>query len=287
MLEVILKKDIDKLGDRGQVVKVADGYARNFLYPQKLAIPADKGSLKQLAEMRAAAQREAVRLRGDAQKQAAALEGVVVRVTARAGREDQLFGSVTNRHIAAELAEQGLAIDRHRIDLKTPLRVVGDYEVPIRFYKDVEATVKVEVRAEGREDEPPAAVEAAESQAAESEAAQSASVETADAESAEAAQSEPAEAAEAAEVETAEPADNEPVDAVEAETAEPADNEPVEAVEAETAEPADNEPVEAVEAETAEPAPVESAEAESAAAVAAEPAEAEAGAAESREDGAA
>ena len=277
MLEVILKKDIDKLGDRGQVVKVADGYARNFLYPQKLAIPADKGSLKQLAEMRAAAQREAVRLRGDARKQAAALEGVVVRVTARAGREDQLFGSVTNRHIAAELAEQGLAIDRHRIDLKTPLRVVGDYEVPIRFYKDVEATVKVEVRAEGREDEPPAAVEAAESQAAESEAAQSAPVETADAESAEAAQSEPAEAAEAAEVETAEPADNEPLEAAEAEAAEPADNEPLEAVEA------------------AEPAPVESAETESAAAAAAEPAEtegaepaeAEAGAAEAREDGAA
>lgn len=263
MLEVILKKDIDKLGDRGQVVKVADGYARNFLYPQKLAIPADKGSLKQLAEMRAAAQREAVRLRGDAQKQAAALEGVVVRVTARAGREDQLFGSVTNRHIAAELAEQGLAIDRHRIDLKTPLRVVGDYDVPIRFYKDVEAAVKVEVRAEGREDEPPAAVEAAESQAAESEAAESAPVETADVESAEAAQSEPAEVAEAVEVETAEAADNEPVEAAEAETAETA-------------------PVESAESESAAAAADEPAETEGA-----EPAEADAGAAAAREDGAA
>ena len=250
MLEVILKKDIDKLGDRGQVVKVADGYARNFLYPQKLAIPADKGSLKQLAEMRAAAQREAVRLRGDAQKQAAALEGVVVRVTARAGREDQLFGSVTNRHIAAELAEQGLAIDRHRIDLKTPLRVVGDYDVPIRFYKDVEATVKVEVRAEGREDEPPAAVEAAESQAAES-----APVEIADAES-------------------AETADNEPVEAVEAEAAETADNEPVEAAEAAPAESAETE---SAAAAAAEPAETEGAE----------PVEAEAGAADAREDGAA
>ncbi len=154
MLEVILKKDISRLGDRGQVVKVADGYARNYLYPQKLAIPAAKGSLKQLEEMRAAALREAVRLRGDAEKQAAALEGVVVRVVARAGQKDQLFGSVTNRQIAAALAEQGIAIDRHRIDLKTPLRVVGDYDIPIRFYKDVETTVKVEVRAEGREDEP-------------------------------------------------------------------------------------------------------------------------------------
>ena len=274
MLEVILKKDIDKLGDRGQVVKVADGYARNFLYPQKLAIPADKGSLKQLAEMQAAAQREAVRLRGDAEKQAAALEGVVVRVTARAGREDQLFGSVTNRHIAAELAEQGLAIDRHRIDLKTPLRVVGDYDVPIRFYKDVEATVKVEVRAEGREDEPLADGQAAES------------------ESAETAQSKPAKAVEAAEAETAETADNEPAEAAEAETAETADSEPAEAAEAEKAEAADNEPA---EAETTETAPVESAEtgstaaaeAETAETEGAEQAEAEAGAEDAREDGAA
>ncbi len=154
MLEVILKKDIYKLGDRGQVVKVADGYARNFLYPQKLAIPAAKGSLKQLEEMRAAAYRETVRLRGDAEKQVAALAGVVVRVVARAGQNDQLFGSVTNRQIAAALAEQGIEIDRHRIDMKTPLRVIGDYEVAVRFYKDVETTIKVEVRAEGREDEP-------------------------------------------------------------------------------------------------------------------------------------
>ncbi len=174
MLEVILKKDIYKLGDRGQVVKVADGYARNFLYPQKLAIPVTKGSLKQLEEMRSAALREAVRLRGDAEKQAAALEGVVVRIVARAGQKDQLFGSVTNRQIAAALAEQGIAIDRHRIDLKTPLRVVGDYDIPIRFYKDVETTVKVEVRAEGREDEPLTPEEEPDAAAAQAEAAEEA-----------------------------------------------------------------------------------------------------------------
>lgn len=154
MLEVILKKDIYRLGDRGQVVKVADGYARNFLYPQKLAIPATKGSLKQLQEMESAAQREAVRLRGDAEKQVAAIEGVVVRVVARAGQKNQLFGSITNRQIAAELAKQGIEIDRHRIEMQAPLRLVGDYDVVVRFYKNVETTVKVEVRAEGREDEP-------------------------------------------------------------------------------------------------------------------------------------
>ena len=154
MFEVILKKDIYKLGDRGQVVKVANGYARNFLYPQQLAIPATVGSLKQLDEMRVAADRDAIRLRGDAEKQVAALEGIVVRVVARAGQNNQLFGSVTNRHVAAGLTEQGIEIDRHRIDIKVPFRAVGDYQVTVRIYKDVSTTIKVEVRAEGREDQP-------------------------------------------------------------------------------------------------------------------------------------
>ena len=248
MLEVILKKDIDKLGDRGQVVKVKDGYARNFLYPQKLAIPASKGSLKQLAEMQAAAQREAVRLRGDAEKQAAALEGVVVRIAARAGREDRLFGSVTNRQIAAALAEQGLEIDRHRIDLKTPLRVVGDYDVPIRFYKDVEAAVKVEVRAEGREDEPLTAEEEPAGEAVEAEATE-----------AETAEAEPVEATEALEAEAAE------VEAAETESVEAAEVEPAETAEEATAEAAQDEAAEVAEsaaasaAETAASAPAEEA----------------------------
>ena len=154
MLEVILKKDIYKLGDRGQVVKVANGYARNFLYPQQLAIPATMGSLKQLDDMRVAADRDAIRLRGDAEKQVAALEGIVVRVVARAGQNNQLFGSVTNRHVAAGLTEQGIEIDRHRIDIKVPFRTVDDYQVTVQIYKDVATTIKVEVRAEGREDQP-------------------------------------------------------------------------------------------------------------------------------------
>ena len=154
MVEVILKKDIYRLGDRGNVVRVAAGYARNYLYPQQLAIPADKGTLKQLGGMRAAAARDAVRMRGDAEKQAEALEGAVIRVVARASLNNQLYGSVTARDVAAKLAEQGIEIDRHRIELKTPLRSVGDYEVPVHIYKDLSSTVKVEVRAEGREDEP-------------------------------------------------------------------------------------------------------------------------------------
>ena len=154
MLEVILKKDIYRLGDRGDVVRVASGYARNYLYPQRLAIPADKGSLKQLQAMRAAADREAVRVRGDAEKQLSALEGVVVRVVARASLNNQLYGSVNARDIAAKLAETGIEVDRQRIQMTTPIRSLGDYDIPVHIYKELSSTIKVEVRAEGREDEP-------------------------------------------------------------------------------------------------------------------------------------
>ncbi len=153
MVEVILKQDVYRLGERGDVVNVAAGYARNYLIPQRLAIPADKGSRKQLKGMRAAAAREAVRMRGDAEKQMEALDGTVVRVVARASLNNQLYGSVTARDLARRLGELGMAVDRHRIQLKTPFRAVGDYEVGINVYKDLDATVKVEVRAEGREDE--------------------------------------------------------------------------------------------------------------------------------------
>lgn len=154
MREVILKKDIYKLGDRGDVVRVAHGYARNYLIPQGLAIPADKGGLKQVAAMRAAAAKEAVRLRGNAEKQFEALRDVVIRMVVRASLNNQLYGSVTSRDIARKLAEQGLELNRRRIDLTTPIRTLGDYDVPVHIYKDIRTTIKVEVRAEGREEEP-------------------------------------------------------------------------------------------------------------------------------------
>ena len=154
MLEVILTKDIYKLGERGDVVRVANGYARNYLYPQQLAIPADKGSLKHLSAMRAAADREAVKMRGDAEKQMSALDGVSIRIVARASLNNQLYGSVTARGIAAKLSEMGIEVDRNRIQLKTPIRTLGDYEIPIHIYKNLSSTIQLEVRAEGREDEP-------------------------------------------------------------------------------------------------------------------------------------
>ncbi len=153
MLEVILKQEVRKLGDKGDIVRVANGYARNYLFPKEMAMPATAGNKRQVDEMKTSADREAARLRGDAQKLAELLGELTVEVTARAGESDQLFGSVTSRDIVAYLAEKGYTIDRHKIIIKTPIRMVGDHEVTIHLHRDVEIPLAVKVRAEGREDE--------------------------------------------------------------------------------------------------------------------------------------
>ena len=153
MVEVILKKEVRKLGDRGQVVTVAAGYARNYLFPQGLAMRASAANKKQLEEMQSAAAKETEKLRSEAEGLSSSMEGVTVRVVEKAGDRGQLFGSVTNRDIAAALAEAGHEVDRHQIVLGSPLKQVGDYDVRVHLYRDVNVEVKVEVRAEGREDE--------------------------------------------------------------------------------------------------------------------------------------
>ena len=151
--QVILKKDVRKLGDRGDLVSVAAGYARNYLFPQSLALPATAANKQQIDEMRAAAGRESARLREDASKLAESMDNVTVRIVMRASENGQLFGSVTNRDLAAELEKQGFPIDRRDIELETPIKQTNDYDVSIHLYKDVKQLIKVEVRAEGREDE--------------------------------------------------------------------------------------------------------------------------------------
>ncbi len=172
MLEIILKQEVRKLGDKGDLVRVANGYARNFLFPKEMAMPATAANRKQIDEMKASADREAVRLQGDAQKLGDLLAKLTVEITARAGESDQLFGSVTSRDIAAYLAEQGYTIDRHKIIIKTPIRTVGEHAVAIHLHRDVEVPLTVKVRAEGRKDED-------EDETAEGEAAET--VETAEA----------------------------------------------------------------------------------------------------------
>lgn len=152
--EVILRKDVRKLGDRGQIVSVAGGYARNYLYPQRLAMRATSANKQQIAEMQAAANRESDTLTEAASAVAAKMEGLIVRAVGRAGDSGVLFGSVTTRDIAALIVAKGFEVDRHQIILGSPIREVSDTEVRVHLYKDINAHVKVEVRAEGREDEP-------------------------------------------------------------------------------------------------------------------------------------
>ena len=161
MMEVILKQEIHKLGGKGDVVRVANGYARNFLFPKQMALPATAANKKQIEEMRAAADREAARLRGDAAKLAEQLQALTIEITARAGDSDQLFGSVTSRDITAELETKGYTIDRHKIVLSKPIRMVGEHVVSVHLHRDVNVPLSVNVLAEGREEEEPpeAAVE--------------------------------------------------------------------------------------------------------------------------------
>jgi large subunit ribosomal protein L9 len=152
--EVILKQDVRSLGDRGEIVRVAAGYARNYLFPRSLAMPATAANKKQVDEMRAAAAKESARLRNDASKLAGTMTDLTLRLVAKAGDTNVLFGSIGVRDIAEALEQKGFPIDRHRILLDKPIKEVGDYPVRIHLYKDVKQTVNVEVRAEGREDEP-------------------------------------------------------------------------------------------------------------------------------------
>lgn len=144
-MEVILRQDVPKLGHRGDLVKVSDGYARNFLLPRKLAVTVSPGNLKVVEQEKAAAVRREASERGDAEKLAGLLEGVTVTVTRKAGEGDHLFGSVTSLDVAEALAAKGFQVDRRKVQLDDPIKYLGEYEVPLRLHREVNATVKVQV----------------------------------------------------------------------------------------------------------------------------------------------
>jgi large subunit ribosomal protein L9 len=147
-MEVILKEDVPKLGHRGDVVKVATGYGRNYLLPNKLAIEATAANKKVIEQMKAAAVRKAQKDKSDAEALAKQFEGVSVTITRRAGEQDQLFGSVTSSDIAAELEKKGFTIDRRKLELNQPIKTVGEFTVPIHLFRDVKTSVKVNVEKE-------------------------------------------------------------------------------------------------------------------------------------------
>src|SRR5690349_24889825 len=136
-MEVILREDIDKLGSRGQVVRVAPGYARNFLLPKRLAVTATESNKKIVEQERQAHLRKEAKLKGEADDLAKLMLGVAITIKQKAGEADQLFGSVTSKDIADALAAKNYNIDRKKIGLNEPIKQLGEYTVPIKLHKDV------------------------------------------------------------------------------------------------------------------------------------------------------
>src|SRR5438309_1689015 len=134
-MEVILKEDVAKLGSAGDVVKVAEGYGRNFLLPRKLAIEANKGNKAVIDQMKASAARKSAGLKAEAEQLAKQFDNVSLEFTRKVGEKDHLFGSVTSADIADQLEKKGFDIDRRKIQLDEPLKSLGEYDVPIRLHK--------------------------------------------------------------------------------------------------------------------------------------------------------
>ena len=187
-MEVILLENIETLGSRGQIVKVANGYGRNFLLPKKMAVAATPQNRKWVEQQRVRFLKLEAKERGEAEDLGKLMEGITIVATRRSGEKGQLFGSVTSMDIEEGLAAQGYKISRRKIHLASPLKSVGEFDVPVKLHPDVTITVKVRVEAEidpemeaAREREAKAAAEAEATSAAESEAtgtAESAEAET-------------------------------------------------------------------------------------------------------------
>ncbi len=147
-MEVILREDVEKVGSRGAVVKVANGYARNFLLPKRLAVAATDSNRKIVDQEREAYLRREAKVQADAQGLAQLMSNVTLTFRHRVGDNDQLFGSVTAKDIAEALEAQKFHIERRKIQLDEPIRTLGEHEVTIRLHRDVSTPIKVIVEAE-------------------------------------------------------------------------------------------------------------------------------------------
>jgi large subunit ribosomal protein L9 len=144
-MEVILREDVDKLGTRGELVKVAPGYARNFLLPKRLAVAATEANKKIVAQEREAHLRKEAKLAGEAGELAKIMSSVSVTIKAKAGENDHLFGSVTVKDIAEALEKQNFNIDRKKIVMADAIRQLGDHKVTLKLHKDVSLELPVHV----------------------------------------------------------------------------------------------------------------------------------------------
>jgi large subunit ribosomal protein L9 len=145
-MEVILREDVPSLGIIGDVVKVKPGYARNYLFPQGLAVPADRRSLARLEHEKGLIEIKKQRERGTYERMAEQIKGLKLEIEARAGRGGKLFGSVTNIDVHRAIVEKGLEIDRRRVELKEPIKEIGTFSVLVRVGQDITANVSLTVK---------------------------------------------------------------------------------------------------------------------------------------------
>ena len=145
-MQIILQEDVEKLGNRGELVEVAEGYARNFLLPRKLGLEATASNKKRIEKMRAAFAKKEATEKESATTLAGLLANVGLEFARKSGENDQLFGSVTSGDIAEALEAKGYHIDKRKIVLADPIKAVGEYDVPVKLYREVTASVKVAVR---------------------------------------------------------------------------------------------------------------------------------------------
>jgi large subunit ribosomal protein L9 len=144
-MDIILREDIDKLGQRGDMVKVAAGYARNFLLPRNLAVAATESNKKIVEQQRQAHLRRDAKLVTEAQDLGKIMASVAVTIHQKAGENDQLFGSVTSNDVAVALEKLGYTIDRKKVHLEEPIKTLGDFQESVRLHKDVSIDIPVHV----------------------------------------------------------------------------------------------------------------------------------------------
>lgn len=144
-MKVILKEDVDNLGEMGAVVEVKDGYGRNYLIPRDLAVVANPKNIRHFEHQKKMIDAKVKKVRKSAEDFAEQLSGITLNFEARAGEEDKLFGSVTTKDIAEAISQKGIEIDRRKIMLDEPIKRLGSYEVPVKVHQDVIANIKVEV----------------------------------------------------------------------------------------------------------------------------------------------
>ncbi|OLN33994.1 50S ribosomal protein L9 [Desulfosporosinus metallidurans] len=147
-MKVILQADVKGTGKKGQVYEVADGYARNFLFPKKLAIEATTGNIQDISHKKAVEDRRKVKEKEDALELAGKLNALQIEVKTKTGEGGRLFGSVTSKEIAAALKKQhGVEVDKRKLDLKEPIKALGSYEVHVKVHPEVNAKLQVHVSA--------------------------------------------------------------------------------------------------------------------------------------------